>query len=339
MKAWQLLSPGVGRVVDVAEPEPQPGQVLLRIRRVGLCGSDLNSFLGRNPLVCYPRIPGHEIGATIEAVTDGVPSEFHPGMDVTVIPYTACSICAACRRGRAYACERNQTLGVQRDGALAERLVVPWEKLVPSEGLPLEALPLVEPLSVGFHAIQRARVQAGETVVVIGCGGVGLGAVMAAYAAGAHVVGVDVDPGKLKLALCAGARATVANNASLTGEEITRAAGGRDIDVVVEAVGGEITLRQALEWVAFTGRVVCIGYPNGPVCSPWALAVKKELDVLGSRNAEREDFIRVIEFLRSGAFPWQVLISREVSLDATGEALAEWASRPAQVHRIQVILG
>src|SRR4051794_10163181 len=178
MKAFQIEREGRTRLVSVEPPDVSPNDVLLRIHTVGFCGSDLNTYRGLNPLVSYPRIPGHEVAGTVERTGAAVPADrFQPGTHVTVVPYTACGVCPACRRGRANACRDNQTLGVQREGALTELVVVPWEKVLPAEGLSARELALVEPLSVGFHAVDRGRVQASDTVLVIGCGAVGLGAI------------------------------------------------------------------------------------------------------------------------------------------------------------------
>src|SRR5436305_1217664 len=151
MRAFVIQEPGKTRVAEVERPSPGPEEVLLRTRVVGMCGTDLNTFRGKNPMVTYPRIPGHEIAATIQETGASVPSHFHAGMDVTVSPYTACGACASCLRGRPNACKSNQTLGVQRDGGMAEFFLVPWQKLYVAEGLSLRELSLVEPLSVGFH--------------------------------------------------------------------------------------------------------------------------------------------------------------------------------------------
>ena len=185
MRAVVIESPGHAGLGTLAEPALGEGQVLVRVRTVGFCGSDLNTFRGLNPLVSYPRVPGHEIAGTIEAIGDGVPREIRPGAQVTVVPYTACGKCSACRRGRVNTCRNNQTLGVQRDGALTERITLPWQTLLPGEGLDRRELALVEPLAVGFHAVARGRIGEGEVVVVIGTGAVGLGAVAGAVRAGA----------------------------------------------------------------------------------------------------------------------------------------------------------
>src|ERR1700733_3304001 len=178
MKALVLQKPGQAFIETVAEPVVETGEVLLKVRMVGFCGSDLNSFRGLNPLVTYPRILGHEVSATV-VEDSGREGALSAGTNVSVSPYTNCGRCSSCLRGRPNACQFNQTLGVQRDGALTEFLVLPREKLYPAR-LTLKELCLVEPLTVGFHAVTRGRVTAKDAVAIWGCGGVGLGVVGAA---------------------------------------------------------------------------------------------------------------------------------------------------------------
>ena len=194
MKALQIPQPRRIRVIDVPEsPAPGPGEILLRMHYVGFCGSDLNTWRGRNAMAKPAVIPGHEIGATIEAVGPDVPGQFCPGQIVTANPYTHCGHCASCREGRFNACEHNETLGVQRDGAMRGSLVVPWEKVIPAEGISLRDAALIEPMSVGFHAVARGQVSDTDTVLVIGCGMVGLGAVIRSLRRGATVISADIQ--------------------------------------------------------------------------------------------------------------------------------------------------
>src|SRR5437763_3832224 len=209
MKAFYITDPGSSSLRDLPEPALQAGEVLLRTRIIGLCGTDLSTFRGKNPLVSYPRIPGHEIAATIVAVGEGVPAEFQPGIDVTAYPNTSCGRCASCLRGRFNACKYNETLGVQRDGAMKNLFTIPWQKLVSSAGLSLRELSVVEPLAVGFHAAARGRVEASDTVAVIGVGMVGLGAIASAASRGARTVAIDLDEDKLALAKQAGAQHSI----------------------------------------------------------------------------------------------------------------------------------
>ncbi len=333
MKALILHEPGQIGLGETAAPHPAPGDVLLRVKMVGLCGTDLNSYRGKNPLVSYPRIPGHEISAEIVDPGAGVPPQFTAGLPVTLSPYTACGRCASCLRNRPNACQFNETLGVQRDGALTEYIAVPWQKLLLAPGLSPQELCLVEPLTVGFHAAARGRVTATDTVAVLGCGAVGLGAVAGAAERGARVIAVDLDDAKLALARQAGATHTLKGLDSAQLKDLTNGLGP---DVIIEAIGLPQTFRAAVEEVAFTGRVVYIGYAKEPVAYETRLFVQKELDILGSRNALVEDFAAVITMLAKRTFPLSALISRVVSLPEAPQAFADWAANPAATSKILV---
>lgn len=323
MKAIAITEPRVAKVVERRVPEPAPGEVLLRVCRLGLCGTDLATYRGVNPLASYPRIPGHEIGATIERAGEGVDPCWHVGREVLVVPYTSCGHCNACRQGRMNACRNNQTLGVQRDGALAEFLVAPQEKLLASDKLSLRELALVEPLTIGNHAVGRGRVTTEETVAVLGCGPIGLGAIAAAARRGARVIALDVDASKLPLAQKCGATEAVVDDVP---------------DVVIEAVGSPETFRAAVDMVAFAGRVVYVGYTKSPVEYDASLFVKKELDILGSRNATAVDFAEVIAMLEERRFPADEVVSHTVPLAEAGAALAEWDAEPSRFTKIHVEL-
>ena len=339
MNELVIDAPGRVSLRPAAIPTAAPDELLLRVMTVGYCGSDLNTFRGANPLVSYPRVPGHEIAATVEAVGAEVPAgSFRAGMRVTVVPYTACGRCAACRRGRSNACRDNQTMGVQRDGALTGWIAVPWRKVLAADGLSLRELALVEPLSVGRHATVRARVTAGDRVAVIGCGAVGLGSVAAAAAAGAQVIAVDVDSRKLELARAAGAAHLLNSAEASLHDTLQTITDGDGPDVVIEAVGLPATFLAAVQEVAFTGRVAYVGYAGAPVSYDTALFVKKELDIFGSRNATAADFSAVVDLLRAGAFPADAAVTRVVDLEEAGEALREWSADTASVTRIHVNL-
>ena len=315
----------------VPDPIPADGNLLLKVRIVGFCGSDLNSFRGLNPLVSFPRIPGHEVSATILEGHD----ELRTGMDVALYPYTSCGQCSSCRIGRTNACQYNQTLGVQRDGALAEFVAMPPEKLYPAK-LTAKELCLVEPLTVGFHAAARGAITENDTVAVFGCGGVGLGAVAAASSRGARVVGIDVDDKKLVLARTTGASFTIHSSREPLHQRLLELTDGRGPDVVIEAVGSPATFRAAVEEVCFAGRVVYIGYTKEPVNYETRLFVQKELDIRGSRNALPEDFRAVIRYLEAGKFPIDQAVSLVVSLDDAAKALRSWSENPSHFHKVLV---
>lgn len=337
MKAVVMHAPGDVRVENVAEPARGRKDALLRVRRVGLCGSDLNSYRGRNPLVSFPRTPGHEIAATIVELGADPPAELSVGIDVTLSPYSSCGHCSSCRNGRPNACRNNQTLGVQRDGALAEYIAVPMDKLFVAD-LSLDALCLVEPLTVGCHAVARAEAKPGDIVAIIGCGGVGLGAVAASVFRGATTIAMDIDDGRLETARKAGAAHVIHTGKQNAAETLAALTGGDGPDVVIEAVGRAETFRAAVELVAFTGRVVYIGYAKEPVSYETKLFVQKELDILGARNALPEDFRRVIEMLEQGRFPVDAAISTIAPLGQTPQLLRAWSEDPARFIKIMITL-
>lgn len=342
MKALRIQRPGEARSDSIEIPVMNSGDVLLRVEYVGFCGSDLSTYQGRNPLVTYPRVPGHEIGAVVEAAGSDVPETVEIGSAVTVMPYTSCGVCSSCGSGRFNACRYNRTLGVQTDGAMAEYISVHWTKLVPGAGRSTRELSLVEPLTIGFHAADRARVTDSDTVLVLGCGMIGIGAVVRSALRGARVIAADIAPEKLTLARLFGARETLLS----TDEEFFGKLGeltcGDGPDVVIEAAGNPVTYRTAVEAAAFAGRIVCIGYAKEDVPLPTRLFVQKELDVLGSRNATRKDFeaaLRCIGDSLVAGVPIDRIVTRTVGFEAAPGALAGWAADPGAVLKLHLNTG
>ena len=336
MKAVVINTPGDLRVKEIDTPGPAPGEVLLQMLYVGFCGSDLSTYLGKNPMVNYPRIPGHEISGVITELGEDVPDAYKVGDAVTVVPYTNCGDCPSCRRGRTYACRENQTLGVQREGAMQEYITLPWQKILPAPNLNELELAMVEPLTVGFHAIQRGRVEESDVVMVLGCGMIGAGAIASAALRGATVIAVDIDEHKLELASALGAQHTINSLTSDLHSELEVLSGGDGPDVVVEAAGNPLTYRAAVDEVAFTGRVICIGYAGTEVSFATKLFVQKEIDIMGSRNAAQEDFAAVISYLEQGTFPLDLMITRKVKPEDAALAVKQWADNPGKVMKILV---
>jgi threonine dehydrogenase-like Zn-dependent dehydrogenase len=260
MKALYIVEPGKTELREIEQPKPTEDELLLRVGMVGFCGGDLNSFRGTFPLQHYPTILGHEIGATIEDMGRKVPGKFRSGMNVTVSPYQSCGHCVPCKRGRPNACRDNRTMGVRRPGAMTEYITAPWGDIYHSKKLTLKELALVEPLTVGFHAAERGRVSSSDEVAVLGCGIVGMGAVLGSSTRGAEVVAVDIDDRKLQIAQKVGASRVVNSTKVDVHEALRELTSGDGPDVVIEAVGLPETFRAAVEEVVFTGRVVYIGY-------------------------------------------------------------------------------
>lgn len=334
MRALAVESPRLARVVERPTPEPGPGEVLVQVGFVGLCGTDLGTFTGKNPLVSYPRVIGHEIAGTVSVAGRDVDAGWR-GRRVAINPYKHCGACAACAAGCPNACRRNETLGVQRDGALAEFVAVPAARLVPSDSLPLDVLALVEPFSIGMHAVARTAVDHDDVVLVIGCGGVGTGAIAAAAERGARVIGFDLDARKRELAHAFGAAHTVDAAADDAADQVRALTAGEGPSVVIEAAGQASTYRLALEIVASSGRIGCLGWLKGDVPLEARQIVFKEVTILGSRNATRElaDVVRLFE---SGKVDPRRVVTDRVGLDAVPAMLARWAEHPAGVGKILV---
>ncbi|MBR7169957.1 MAG: zinc-binding alcohol dehydrogenase family protein [Alistipes sp.] len=337
MKAVQIVAPSEMRVVEVEQPTPKAGEVLVKMCYVGYCGSDLNTYLGRNPMVQLPVIPGHEIGGQIAQQGEGVPASLTVGQTVTINPYTNCGTCASCLAGRVNACQFNQTLGVQRNGAMSEYIVVPWQKVIPADGVSPRDAALIEPMSVGFHAVDRAQVTDLDVVMVIGCGMIGVGAIVRAALRGATVIAADIDDEKLALARELGAKHVVNTMSEDVHARLQELTGGHGPNVVIEAVGSPVTYVMAVDEVAFAGRVVCIGYAKNNVEFQTKLFVQKELDIRGSRNAMPSDFRAVIRFLdEHPTFPKERLISAIGTPETAEQVMKQWAEAPGKVFRILV---
>ena len=330
-----IQAAGQSSLIELDQPNCQDGEVLIKLSFVAFCGSDLSTYQGRNPMVTYPRIPGHEIAGRVEAVGKGVHG-FTPNDLVTVIPYTACGKCPSCKRGRSNACRDNKTLGVQREGAMTEYISVPADKVLKVDGLELQELALIEPLTVGFHSVERAQVTQVDTVLIFGCGMIGLGAIAAAAHRGAKVVAVDVTQDKLKLAQTLGAKHAINSSDQDLALEVKSITKGDLADVVIEAVGHPATYRSAVEMAAFAGRVSCIGYAKEDVAITTKLIVQKELDIRGSRNATRQDFETVIQYLKSSTFPIENTVTSTFTLEEAPEQLEQWSKAPGAVTKLMV---
>lgn len=338
MKAIQIIQPGELQVIDLEKPVMNAGEVLVKLKYVGFCGSDLNTYLGRNPLVKMPVIPGHEIGGEIASVGDNVPKHIKIGLACTINPYTACGNCPSCRNGRPNSCQFNQTLGVQRDGAMREYISVPWNKIIIDPELKLNAkdFALVEPMSVGFHAVERAQVTDLDVVAVIGCGMIGVGALIRSVLRGAKVIAVDMDDEKLGLAKKMGAAFTINSKTENVHERLQEMTNQAGPDVIIEAVGAPATYQLAINEVAFTGRVVCIGYAKTEIAFETKFFVQKELDIRGSRNAMPEDFRAVMEYLKKDTCPKDKLITGIFKPEQAQDAMKNWIADPGKVFRILI---
>lgn len=336
MQALFIESVGQTAFRDVETPQADTGEVLIDVQYVGLCGSDLNTFRGTNPLAGLPRIPGHEIGGTINAVGANVPDHFKPGASAIVIPYSTCGNCSACKAGRENACRYNETLGVQRDGGMSSQVALPHDRLILNDTLAPKHLALVEPLSVGFHAVARGNVSQGETVVVLGGGMIGVGAILGALARKARVLVVEVSEAKRDALLALGVSEMINPSESDVAHRIAELTDDQGADVVIEAVGLPETFRNAIDFTCFAGRVVYVGYAKSEVSYNTAWFNLKELDIKGSRNATRDDFEAVIAFLETNATLAESLISRVFPWAQADQAFGYWEANRNETFKVMI---
>lgn len=310
MKALQLEQPGQWRRIELPEPpEPGAGEALVRVRRVGVCGTDIAGYLGKMPFFSYPRVPGHELGVEVLRV-GGEVAHVKPGDLCSVEPYMNCQECHACRRGRINCCENLKVLGVMMDGGLTGRLVLPARKLHPANGLAPEQCALVETLAIGCHAVNRAAPRPEENVLVIGAGPIGLSVIEFVKLSGARTLVMDMNEQRLEFCRSkmgvSPAVLTRGDGAEI--EAIRSLTGGPLPDVVVDATGSNHSMSHCLEYAAHGGRVVYVGITQQELSFPHApIMHRRELSLLASRNALPDDFrriIRLIEQARIDTRPW-----------------------------------
>lgn len=300
MKTLTCLSPGNFEYSEQAEPGRQPENALLRIRRVGVCGTDLHAFEGTQPYFNYPRILGHELAA--EVVEPAANTTFKTGDIVTVIPYFYCGQCIACRSGRTNCCVSLNVCGVHSDGGMREFFSVPGYSLVPSNGLDVDALALIEPLSIGAHAVRRAGAKPGEFVLVVGAGPIGLGTMEFARIAGSNVIAMDVNEARLDF--CRkhlDVRHTVNAATGNVSDRLKEITAGDMPTLVFDVTGSLKAINQSFSWMAHGARYVLVGLQKGDISFSHPDFHKREGTLMSSRNATREDFEQVISSIKNGA--------------------------------------
>lgn len=316
MKALQLERPEHWRAIDVAEPSsPGPGEALVAVQRVGICGTDLSGYLGKMPFFSYPRIPGHELGVQVLETGPGV-THVRPGDRCSVEPYMNCQRCHACSRGHANCCENLKVLGVMMDGGLTERMLLPARKLHPANRLSPEQCALVETLAIGCHAVNRGNPREGENVLVIGAGPIGLSVIEFVKLSGARTIVLDMNEQRLQFCR---EKMGVPDTICALGnelEELKSLTGGTLADLVIDATGSNKSMSNALNFAAFAGRVVYVGITQQEVAFPHAPVMhRRELTLLASRNALPPDFTRIIELIESGRIDTRPWITHRAAFD------------------------
>ncbi len=336
MNAICIQSPGKVVIRDMEKPVRKKGEALLKLLYGGICGSDLGSYRGGNAYVSYPRVPGHEFSAEIVEIDDN-DQGLKPGMIVTCNPYFNCGHCYSCQRGLVNACTDNQTMGVQREGAFAEYITMPIERIYDGKGLDPKTLTLIEPFCISYHGVSRANVQPGEKVLVVGAGTIGVLAAVAAKAKGAEVTICDVAPDKLDYAYQTfGLDHKLLNESPEVFEKQTQAlTNGNGYDVTIEAVGMPQTFQNCIDAVCFGGRVVLIGVSKRNIDDFFFTIIqKKELNIFGSRNAMKKDFLELIDLVKAGGVDLDKIVTNTYKWTDAPRAFEEFSANAGKMLKV-----
>jgi 2-desacetyl-2-hydroxyethyl bacteriochlorophyllide A dehydrogenase len=330
------VAPGELRIEQRKSPRLASGEVLVRPRRIGICGTDFHIYEGKHPFLQYPRVMGHELA--VEVVESGTAKL--PTGDICVVnPYLSCGTCVACRKGKPNCCTSISVLGVHQDGGMQELIAIPSSNLISAPGLSIDACATVEFLAIGAHAARRGGVANGDMALIVGAGPIGLGTALFAKLAGAaKVVLIDRDPDRAR------------NIASIIGVDnipfgdgmdlsIADYTGGNGFDVVFDATGNQSSMQRGFEFVAHGGRYVLVSVVKDEITFSDPDFHRKELTLFGSRNATAEDFSRVIAAITEGSVPVDKIITHRTTLSRAVNDLPGWASNKSGLIKALIEIG
>jgi len=323
MKTLVCTEPGNLDYKTAEKPVLTKGNAIIKIKRIGICGTDLHAFEGTQPYFQYPRVLGHELAGELSEFDDA--TGFKAGEPVTFIPYFNCGSCIACRSGKPNCCVGLKVCGVHIDGGMAEYLSVPSYSLVHGQGLSYDELALIEPLAIGAHGIARAGIRTGEFVLVIGAGPIGLGTIEFAKIAGAEVIVLDVNEARLKFCR-RHLKVDYTINALNTDvfQQLKEITGGDMPTVVIDATGSQKAINNAFQFLAHGGRFVLIGLQKGEISFSHPEFHKREATLMSSRNATRQDFAHVIACMKNGLVDPKNYITHRVNFDEIKRDFESW---------------
>ncbi|PSL45633.1 2-desacetyl-2-hydroxyethyl bacteriochlorophyllide A dehydrogenase [Chitinophaga niastensis] len=338
MKSLVCTTPGRLAYGEMNAPVIVPGHAIIKIKRIGICGTDLHAWEGTQPFFNYPRILGHELSGDL-VVADNAPG-FVPGEAVTIIPYFSCGTCIACRSGKSNCCTKIQVCGVHIDGGMVEYLSVPSDALVHGNGLSYDELALIEPLAIGAHGIQRAAVKPGEFVLVVGAGPIGLAAMEFARIAGAQVIAMDVNVQRL---YCCKEKLDILHliHATSTADVLKRIShitNGDMPTVIIDATGNLNAINNSFHYLAHGGRYVLIGLQKEDIVFSHPEFHKREATLMSSRNATRADFEQVIAAMKNGLINPAAYITHHIAFDELKDAFPGLLQPEAGVIKAMVTL-
>lgn len=338
MKAIVIDKPYEVEIRDVPMPTVGEGEALLRVLYVGICGADVASYTGNQPFTTYPRIPGHEFSAEIIEIPEN-DKGLKKGDVVTCNPYFNCGKCYSCERGHVNCCTDNRTMGVQRDGAFCEYISMPVERIYPGMGLTAKELALIEPFSISRHAISRAAIRPTDSVLIVGAGPIGLFALLAAKQFAGKIAVADVLNNRLDLAMSYGADGvvnTATEDIAKFTEEFT---GGRGFDVCIEACGRPETFLMCIDEAAYAANIILIGNGKRETTFLHSIILKKELNIFGSRNAMKQDFLDNIELAAFGKVDVMKMVSGVYEMDKAAEAFDALAHNKGDLAKLLIRIG
>jgi 2-desacetyl-2-hydroxyethyl bacteriochlorophyllide A dehydrogenase len=334
MKKLVCTTPGQFEYTESDQPLAKIGNTILRIRRIGICGTDLHAFEGTQPYFNYPRVLGHELAATIEETgAEG----FKKGDEVTIIPYFYCGKCIACRNGKTNCCVSLNVCGVHIDGGMTEYLSVPSYAMLQGEGLSFDALALVEPLAIGAHAVRRAAIAANEFVLVMGAGPIGLGTMEFARIAGARVIAMDINEDRLDFCKQRLKIEHIVNASSpdIVGQ-LKKITDGDMPTVVIDATGSLKAINHAFQYLAHSGRYVLVGLQRENIIVNHPEFHKREATLMSSRNATRDDFVHVINSMKKGLVEPETYITHRVNFLDVKDNFEKWLDPANKVIKAMV---
>jgi 2-desacetyl-2-hydroxyethyl bacteriochlorophyllide A dehydrogenase len=337
MKAIVIEKPGQVTLQEKPVPRPGRGEALLKMKKGGICGSDLTSYRGQNAYVSYPRVPGHEFSAEIVEIEQN-DLGLSRGMLVTGNPYFNCGSCYSCRRGLVNCCTTNQTMGIQREGAFSEYFTMPIERLYPGKGLDEQTLALIEPFCISRRGVSHANIQKDERVLIVGAGTIGVLAALAAKLRGARVWMTDISAAKLDYAAnhfdIDGA--FVNSSPEQFGQAVLKNTGGDGFDVTIEAAGLPSTFQNCIDGAAFGGRVIQIGTGKKNVDFNFTLLQKKELQVYGSRNALKKDFLELIDLVKERNIALGKIVTNSYPYTGAAKAFADFDKNSGETLKVML---
>ncbi len=338
MKAIVIPEPNKIEIREIPMPEVKENEALLKVRYVGICGADVASFTGNQPFTTYPRIPGHEFSAEIVSIPEN-DKELKAGDIVTCNPYFNCAECYSCKRGFVNCCTDNRTMGVQRDGAFCEFISIPVERIYHGKGLTAEELALIEPFSISQHAISRAEIKETDNVLVIGAGPIGLFALLAAKQKCNKIAVADILDNRLQLATEYGADAVV-NTKEKSLEEFTKEfTDGNGFDVCIEACGAPETFLGCIDSAAFAGNIILIGNGKRETNFVHSIILKKELNIHGSRNALKADFLNNIDLVANKKADVLKMVSGVYDMENALDAFRALADNDGTLAKLLIKIG